>query len=235
MKRHFITFTDSKYNKTKERISLEATNSGFFDVIHPYGESDLPEDILNYCKINKRGFGFWIWKPIIVCSHLSKMNDGDIVTYCDGGCIVNKLGEPRYKDYLEYLQLHDMVVFQTPHPECKYTKISAFNHIGIIDDLQSGQVAATAFILKKTKFTTHFINEWMDITTNHRELIDDSECSDNHVLFVDNRHDQSIFSLLCKKYKENIMFLEEEIWKSLDPLGIHFDTHFPFHGARIKF
>jgi hypothetical protein len=146
MKVHFLAFADSKYNATKERIRQEAKDSNFFDIITIYGEYDLPENIRNYCNQNPRGYGFWSWKPFIVGQYLSQIEMGDILVYCDIGCIINPLGVDRFNQYLNVLETQEMVVFEMPHIESMYTKIDTFVHFDALEFLETGQVAATAFL-----------------------------------------------------------------------------------------
>ena len=53
---------------------------------------------------------------------------------------------------------------------------------------------------KKNSYSIDFLNSWINIFENHFNLIDDSPSKiKNFEGFVENRHDQSVFSLLCKK------------------------------------
>ena len=56
---------------------------------------------------------------------------------------------------------------------------------------------------KKTPFTMKFINEWLVLSTDERLITDIKNTLGENNLdgFIDHRHDQSIFSLLTKKYK----------------------------------
>ena len=45
---------------------------------------DLTDEINNYAKLNKKGYGYWIWKPYIIKEALSKIKEGEILLYVDG-------------------------------------------------------------------------------------------------------------------------------------------------------
>jgi hypothetical protein len=47
----------------------------------------------------------------------------------------------------------------------------------------------------------NFVNEWYILGCNYHLIDDTNSITDNDSEFVDHRHDQSIFSLLIKKYK----------------------------------
>lgn len=233
MKVHFLAFADSKYEKTKERIRGEAIDSNFFDIIQIYGESDLPENIRKYCTENHRGYGFWSWKPFIVEQYLNEIDSGDILVYCDIGCTINLRGSDRFSEYLNALKTQEIVVFKMPHLESMYTKMDTLIHFDAIEFSETGQVAATAFCIKKTKTTEIFCRIWNDTTQNHKNLIDDSiSITKNSLNFIDHRHDQSIFSILCKKGISDVCFFEEDVWMMIDE---KFDDRYPIHGARLKY
>jgi hypothetical protein len=69
---------------------------------------------------------------------------------------------------------------------------------------------ATSFILKKCDHTLKIINEWYNFSCIYN-LLDDSESNiKNDDSFIEHRHDQSIFSLIRKKYGTEI--IQDETW-----------------------
>ena len=65
---HLVTFGDEKFRKSVELLTKEAEESNVFSKIHAYSEKDLNNFILEFANKNKRGFGYWIWKPFIILS-----------------------------------------------------------------------------------------------------------------------------------------------------------------------
>ena len=65
------------------------------------------------------------------------------------------------------------------------------------------QRLAGFILLKKTKRVCNFISEWLALAQDIRIISDQPNCmgKDNYPDFRENRHDQTIFSLLSKKYK----------------------------------
>ena len=54
--------------------------------------------------------------------------------------------------------------------------------------------------MEKTNDSEIFLTEWDEVWKNNFELVDDSVSKiENLNGFIENRHDQSIFSILCKK------------------------------------
>lgn len=52
------------------------------------------------------------------------------------------------------------------------------------------------------------IKTWLDIMLNNQDIITDKYNNDenNPIEFKEHRHDQSIFSLICKYYKVNVYY-----------------------------
>ena len=49
----------------------------------------MPEFWNNHSEFilaNKRGYGYWLWKPYLIMKTLEQMNDNDILVYADCGC-----------------------------------------------------------------------------------------------------------------------------------------------------
>jgi hypothetical protein len=210
-KKIFLTFGNERYYNSLDRIKNEALSFNIFDKILIYNNLNLKNDFPdfwgkheNFIINNTRGYGYWIWKSFLVLKTLEKMNDNDILVYADAGCTLNNNGINRLNDYFEIIKNSDygILSFNIGHLEKKYTKMDIFNELEMNTDeyLNSGQLMATIFILKKCNHTLKLINEWYNFSCIYH-LIDDSESNvKNSEIFIENRHDQSIFSLILKKY-----------------------------------
>lgn len=236
MKIHFLTFVSSNFKTTLSRIKTEAEDSGFFDTITCLSELDLPMQYRIEHKVNQqsRGFGYWIWKSYIIRELLSKINDGDVLVYADGGCSINPEGRKRFYDYIEMLLQSKISIlsFQTLYPEKQYTKGDLFKYLDVQkkeDITNSGQFMATTFLIRKDRNSEDLIQRWYSICHNHKNLIDDSASSyPNDPEFIAHRHDQSIFSILIKLYGS--IGLSNEI----DFYNWNENKYFPIHARRWK-
>jgi hypothetical protein len=86
------------------------------------------------------------------------------------------------------------------------------------EHLNSIQLMATSFILKKCDHTMKLVNEWYKYSSIYH-LIDDSESNlKNDDMFCEHRHDQSIFSLIRKKYGTEIMVNEVDGYNDFSPI-----------------
>ena len=58
-------------------------------------------------------------------------------------------------------------------------------------------------LLRKTLRAVRFVTEWLTYAQDHRIIGDSNEpkIQQNHMDFIQNRHDQTVLSLLAKKWK----------------------------------
>lgn len=235
---HFLTFGSNNYDGTLKRISEEAKNSNFFDTINIYGENNLTEDLKKYCDENSRGYGFWSWKPYVIHEQLKKSEYGDILVYCDAGCTLNSNGKPRYDQYIYAISQedYDMMVFETSIPEKEYQKSDTIRFFNAQSLMNTGQIIATCIIIKKTDNSIKIIEEWKNICFEHKNLIDDSPQTnpEENPYFKDNRHDQSIFSLVIKK-NQKILKVFDETFRVINFENNIFEPQFPFWGSRLRY
>ena len=89
----------------------------------------------------------------------------------------------------------------------------------------SNQLIAGAFILRKCEHTRKIINEWYTITENYHLIDDSPSILPNDNSFSENRHDQSIFSLLRKKYGTISIIDETNQWRWDENEYIHFPIY----------
>jgi hypothetical protein len=223
LKKHFCTFASSDLNKSLLRIKLQAQNLKFYDNIFTFTELDLDnkfkERFLKYLQYGVRGYGYWSWKPQIILQALNLMQDGDILQYTDVGCHLNNNGIKRLSEYFEITNNTEfgILAFQFKPPEfpfnhdgrklldCmdyKFIKGDLLDFFNIRTNhsiLYTQTITAGVFFIKKTPETINFIYQWLEVIKHNFKLIDDSKSiSINLNGFVEHRHDQAIFTILCK-------------------------------------
>ena len=86
--------------------------------------------------------------------------------------------------------------------EYKFTKSDLLDYFGFLNDksiLETPQYWAGNFFIKKNDTSIKFITEWLNVFYERFDLVDDTPSKiKNHKDFIENRHDQSIFSMLSK-------------------------------------
>jgi hypothetical protein len=221
MKKYLLTFCDSRLKRTLDRITNEAIQMNVFDKIFAYDETKLDEFFLNqhgqFIKNNKRGYGYWLWKSYLIIKTLkNEMNENDILVYVDGGCTfnINEISKKRMNDYFEIVSQsnYGIISFELDHKEKLFTKNDLFLELECEDKKESFQLNATAIIMRKCDHVFKIMEKVFEIATkNNYHFLDDSPSfSKNDNSFIDHRHDQSIMSLIRKKYGSEI--LKDETW-----------------------
>lgn len=203
---HFITYGDDKVN-CKTRIIPEAENFGIFDSIKFYEPKDISEEFYNKHKNvleQKRGGGYWIWKYDIILQKLNEINDNDILVYIDCGCTINKDGKDKFYEYINMLNEspYGIISFQTDNIERIWTTKELFKFLDIdleSDIAKSGQYVGGILIMKKSEHLLNILNKCIEIIDKDNNLITDLYNTNQEHYFKENRHDQSILSLVRKK------------------------------------
>ncbi len=230
MKILFISYGDKNFVQSKKRILYEAKSSMWFDNIKIFSKNSLSRD---FCKkfssilSEPRGGGYWVWKLDVLEQAFKSCCLGDIVVYCDAGCHVNHLGSQRFQEYIEMIYASDygFLSFQLTHPEKNYTTKECFEHFQVPVESEistSGQILSGIIIAKKCLDSISLLEEFRAallkkplIITDHYNYSQDKE-------FLDHRHDQSILSILRKKYGS--VLIPDETWF----------PEFAFHNATNK-
>lgn len=207
---YFITFGSThNYLTSLNRIRFMAEKSGFFDKIIVYTEKDFDHEFLEKYKNlmeNNTGYGFWIWKSYFCKKTFNIMNENDILVYADAGCSIIKNIESmkKFKIYINLVKAHKSgsLGFQMDIPEELYTKTAIFKALDCdtVNNRKSGQVMATIFFLRKCPESIVLVNSFYEYS-QQLELINNEYNKETEIEeFKAPRNDQSIFSLLRKKY-----------------------------------
>lgn len=213
MKRHFISFAGGgpRYQDAGERIKSQALGSHFFDTVKLVTCKDLKQNA-EFWKVhgpfvleNKRGYGYWLWKPYIILQLLrdSKVAMGDVVVYLDSGCEVNRLGkEGLLNEWIRKAKYAGGIGGRAASSnDARYTKrsLSALFSISCDDPvLKEPHVEAGMLIIEKNGNTLDLVRKWYDTCCTY-SLLDDSPSSVQDTgLFIEHRHDQSVLNILLK-------------------------------------
>ncbi|GMO51552.1 MAG: hypothetical protein Pg6C_16380 [Treponemataceae bacterium] len=87
------------------------------------------------------------------------------------------------------------------YTEKQWTKGDLFDYFDVRNkpEIYPHQIAATALLVKKADKSVKIIDRWLKVFYDNFNLVDDTpSLSPNFPEFVENRHDQSIWSILVK-------------------------------------
>lgn len=215
----------------------------YFDTVTIITEKDLDKDFKKkhkaILKLGSRGYGYWIWKPYIIHKMLQEIKDGDYLMYIDAGCHLNPAGRARLIEYFDLVSQSELKIggFQIEecHNEKCWSKMDLLVHLGVENNksiLESGQVCGGHVLLQKCKNSVAFIDKWLKTAENHH-LIDNSPSEkSNFEEFVEHRHDQSIFSILCKL--EGAVRLPGDEVYPVDGVSWELLKEYPIHDKRDR-
>lgn len=201
-----INYADKSFQKA-QKLNLETARRWGADRTIAYTPDDI-DDAFRAKNKNilsaKKGNGFYLWKPYFLNKAYKELKDGDYLIYTDAGSVyVNKI--QYLLDCMERENL-DIMVFslQNEMLERKYTKRDAFVLMGCDEPkyTDTPQSIGGYVILKKSDFVEKFIAEDLEYAQDER-IISEKENTqglNNYADFVAHRHDQSVWSLMIKKY-----------------------------------
>ena len=217
----FLSFANSdlggKIRDPLKRIRRQAEAMCVFgNRIRIWTEADLDADFRSKMKDRlvpgSRGYGYWCWKPQVVLQLLREMKNGDVLLYADAGCHLNPKGVKRLLEYRELAKQHGIVAFQARTQnappvhfllERMFTKGDLLDYFGVRDNqevTESGQLGGTVSLFRKDPDSIGLVKKWRQTFFDDFCLCDDSPSkSANLPGYRENRHDQSVFSILGKK------------------------------------
>ena len=207
-----ITYSTGKdYELSKKHLVSLCKESGFFDDVISYSFKDLGEEFLDkyrYVMSNPRSAGHSIWKIHLIEKTLKNTNKGDIVIYLDSGATLNYKAQNRFNEYIQMLNDSNFgnLMFENPeiYIEKHWTTKKLFDYFKISPDSKIGnspQLTGGQLMFKNNEHTKNYVNLFYKCIDSDQKLITDYyNDHSNHDGFVENRHDQSIWSLLTKTY-----------------------------------
>lgn len=211
---HFITYGDDSFKLSRQRLLSEARKMGVFATSHAYSKKELQQNAnflrwkQSFLRVwnSKRGGGYWSWKPYIVNETIHKIPEGDVLVYADAGCTAKVTGVSKLYNYIESIDLSifGVLSFQLRARENVWTTAQIFQALNVTaasEHAYSGQYHATVLIFINNLHARNLISKWVRFVHDHPTLISDDYNNLGQISsFKENRHDQSVFSVLRKIY-----------------------------------
>lgn len=205
-----ITFGDGTRNwvNARRRLARQATNSRYFHVVEGHSLKDLTYDLTgkdrNFIEQNRRTLGFCLFKPFSILKYLRDHPEIGIVVYLDAGSEINRSRQSRqvFDHYVEEVDNRGFLGFQLDNLEKYWTKADLFMHLSTpFKDRNSGQIAGGHLLFTREFAVTH-CQEWLEVMRreNYHYLDNSPSVHPESDDFISHRYDQSISSLLLKKY-----------------------------------
>jgi hypothetical protein len=232
MKIHFITYGTHTFKDTINRLLTQAVKFNVFNTIKAYGPDDLPDSFKQSHQSllsMKRGGGYWLWRAIILKQAFDIINENDILVFLDAGCSINMNGKKTFFEYIQKLNNspYGVLSFKINYTERVWTIKEIFDYYDI--DINSAhalsdQYCAGCIILRKNDHSRKFLEEFVSVTLSKPELFTDIYNSGQIKSFIENRHDQSISSIIRKKIGSVVINESPDV----------FLNYIPFWATRIR-
>jgi hypothetical protein len=192
--------------KVSSPVQIGGGQTGWTDII-AYNDKDLINDTefwsqhSNFIQNNSRGYGYWVWKSYIIKKTMDTLNNDDILLYLDCGCEININKKIIISEYFELVK-KDYIIGTETFIEKNWTKMDLLLKLDMLDDkyLNTPQHQGGTVLFKICDKTRTLVNQWYELSSDYHNIDDSPSISANFNCFVEHRHDQSIFSLLTKKY-----------------------------------
>ena len=208
-----VTFATKNFTFQQQSLVHSARSCANIYNVSSWTESSLRSTrfFLDNSSIlrEKKGAGFWLWKPYIILEELCKNDKSEFVCYYDVGRGRGNQLPRSIEPILNWADAHNFGVMPGVFiPECGpngwWTKRDAFVVIGCDTKkyIDAPQVQATFSVWRKTNSSREFVEAWLDYCCDRRVLSDDDNVCGlpNYPGFIEHRHDQSVLTLLCIKY-----------------------------------
>lgn len=203
--KYYINYSDENFLTQQKHALKMAFSHGGFDEATGYSKDDIdPTFYKKYKHIltQKRGGGYWLWKPYFINKKLHEIQEGDYLFYSDSGAFFLKNVDLLIKKLEKSNQ--DIMAFENPYIEKQWTKKELFINMdcNTEDIRESNQIRSGLILIKKSSFSISFFEEYLFYATSGENLTDKLDVNImQNADFIEHRHDQSVLSLLYKKYK----------------------------------
>ncbi len=201
-----VNYADKKFRRAQKLNSRTAGQWGADRVIE-YGPDDIDEAFRRRNKEildTPRGGGYYLWKPYFYRKAYDELGEGDYLVYIDSGAVyINKI---QYLiDCMEQEETPLMIFsLERERIEKGNTKRDAFVLTGCDEAryTDTPQSIGGYFVCKKAPEVKAYLDEVLHYAQDIRIISDKPNVMGlpNYAEFADHRHDQSVISLMSKKY-----------------------------------
>lgn len=232
MKKELLLFLTSNYPIERVNKDIIENKYNLFDEVKLLNENDLDDYIRPIVESNikkyknenfpNRGYGYWIWKPYIILRELNKLNEGDILVHLDIHCHLNVIKD-KFNIIMDDLSEQSILLGNVGFNDYMYTTTKLRHYIEdklnykfSEEQLNNVQFESGIQFIKNDSTSRKFIKTWFDLMLDGMDYVSDMYNNDNenHETFIENRHDQSVISLLYKYY--NYKYIDYLNWDNLN-------------------
>lgn len=192
---HLVTYATDDMSRSLDLCKSSAKKNGV-DFVFNHKKIDgffylLNADVLD----QKRGAGYWLWKPYIIAEAMTWMSEGDYLIYADAG--VEFINDVRH---IIHAMDSDVFLFGNNWRHLDWCKKMVFDTmLPDMKSTESRQAQASVIFFRLSKQSIDFVKEWL-VWCQMPGFIDDTPMEGNEATFSDHRHDQAILTNMALKY-----------------------------------
>jgi hypothetical protein len=242
-----VVFGDGSddFKNAATRLGEQAKNLKVFNEIKVLDSEKLSslspryENDFNQIKtLTRYPLYFRAIKPWAILSALeAETRHFDVVAYLDAGCEIpnNWVTRKKLQNLLSFTFKNGAIAEQTGYPEKSYSRKNLIEKFKFNPEyIYSGQIQSTWSMFRNTQENIKFMLEWIELsdpTFNFWQDPGASEMKFEDPEFIENRWDQSIFSLLYKSYN---LPIKTTYWEYGGKFGSVRGISIPIHATRNK-
>lgn len=244
MKKILTTFADNNPPLVKSQEELLKQAKLHFDGYAAFSLKDIDNAFFiknKHILIQKRGVGYWLWKPYFIDKVLNMLNEGDFLFYMDSGTSILKDLTPLFN---LCVKAGGILLFENrdgnPYKEIwinrQWTKEDCFIKMNCEStNYKNGkQCTANLQLYQKCKRSVNFVKEYLKYCEDEDILTDKpNQLGKNHETFIDHRHDQSVLSLLAIKHSVPLLPSPTECGEGTRPNNCPYGTVLWHHRGLI--
>lgn len=227
---HLCCFSDSRMTISQQKLVASAKRFGI-ESCHVWRETDLPDWFIDNNKevfANEFGYGFYIWKSFIIWQTMKKLNQGDILLYCDSGITLVDSVQP----VIDSMSNNDIFLMGNGWPMRDWTKMDILHTIYPMVDWYADkaalfqQVQASCMLFRVSDFSKAFVKQWL-LYCQFPGFCDNSPSHIPNVpTFRENRWDQAVLGVLQLSWGIQLH------WYACTT-GYHLQQHYPKDRYRV--
>lgn len=188
------------HKKNQNYLQYSSINKGI-DIFIAYRREHIDEEFYQKNKAildQRRGAGYWLWKPYFILETLKMMHENDILIYLDSGVSVKNSVQP----LVDLFNSDDVniVLFENNHTNLCHVKKDAFDIVGADESCRNKKQMEGGFIaLKKNKESIAFMEQWLHYCCIEQAITDTPSKAKEFDEYRGHRHDQALLSLCYYK------------------------------------
>jgi hypothetical protein len=204
-RRYLVSFATPEFYRSRAGLVSSARRHGVSEAFSFTGR-DLKKTSFyrrsRHILGQRRGGGYWLWKPYFILEAMQSVPEGSIILYADAGIEVTGDLTPLFDIVVD--RGGSLLFCNEGRSNRVWTKRDCFVLMGCDSEAfwDAENITAGFHLHVNNRAGRGFIREWLEFCLDDRILTDrPNTCGlPNLPGFIEHRHDQSILAILAKKH-----------------------------------